>query len=120
MRESSSDLSSASGSGNRSARRAKYLFANTLPVNHCGSIFCADYQPSKARKPLAINILRRATKKIFRGAWVGVVVSLKSNLESILQSCRGVAQPGSAPALGAGGRRFKSYRPDQFSICSES
>lgn len=25
---------------------------------------------------------------------------------------RGVAQPGRAPALGAGGRRFKSYRPD--------
>ena len=31
---------------------------------------------------------------------------------------RGVAQPGSAPALGAGGRRFKSYRPDQFSLAS--
>ena len=29
------------------------------------------------------------------------------------QYSRGVAQPGSAPALGAGGRRFKSYRPDQ-------
>src|ERR1039458_2135034 len=28
-------------------------------------------------------------------------------------SCRGVAQPGSAPALGAGGRAFKSPRPDQ-------
>ena len=27
--------------------------------------------------------------------------------------CRGVAQPGSAPALGAGSRRFKSSRPDQ-------
>ena len=27
-------------------------------------------------------------------------------------SCRGVAQPGSAPALGAGGRAFKSPRPD--------
>src|SRR5271166_529947 len=27
---------------------------------------------------------------------------------------RGVAQPGSAPALGAGGRRFKSSRPDQL------
>ena len=27
---------------------------------------------------------------------------------------RGVAQPGSAPALGAGGRRFKSSRPDQI------
>ena len=27
---------------------------------------------------------------------------------------RGVAQSGSAPALGAGGRRFESVRPDQF------
>ena len=38
-----------------------------------------------------------------------------SGLESIKQSSRGVAQPGSAPALGAGGRRFKSSRPDQSS-----
>ncbi len=29
-----------------------------------------------------------------------------------LLSNRGVAQPGSAPALGAGGRRFKSALPD--------
>jgi hypothetical protein len=28
------------------------------------------------------------------------------------RSIRGVAQPGSAPALGAGGRPFKSARPD--------
>ena len=28
--------------------------------------------------------------------------------------CRGVAQPGSAPALGAGCRRFKSSRPDHY------
>ena len=27
---------------------------------------------------------------------------------------RGVAQPGSAPALGAGGRRFESARPDGY------
>ena len=27
---------------------------------------------------------------------------------------RGVAQPGSAPGLGPGGRRFESCRPDQF------
>ena len=27
---------------------------------------------------------------------------------------RGVAQPGSAPALGAGGRRFKSSRPEKL------
>src|ERR1700684_815358 len=31
---------------------------------------------------------------------------------STLSDHRGVAQPGSAPALGAGGRRFKSGRPD--------
>jgi hypothetical protein len=37
-----------------------------------------------------------------------------SGLESVEQLCRGVAQPGSAPALGAGGPRFKSARPDQF------
>src|ERR1035437_182048 len=30
---------------------------------------------------------------------------------------RGVAQPGSAPALGAGGRGFKSRRPDHRSAC---
>ena len=33
---------------------------------------------------------------------------------SVILSCfRGVAQPGSVPAWGAGGRRFKSSRPDQ-------
>ena len=33
--------------------------------------------------------------------------------ERVFWSGRGVAQPGSAPALGAGSRRFKSSRPDQ-------
>jgi hypothetical protein len=32
----------------------------------------------------------------------------------ITEHSRGVAQPGSAPALGAGGRAFKSPRPDQL------
>src|SRR5689334_8655928 len=32
----------------------------------------------------------------------------------IIELSRGVAQPGSAPALGAGGRRFESSRPDQM------
>src|SRR5437773_4132914 len=31
-----------------------------------------------------------------------------------LSASRGVAQPGSAPALGAGGRWFESSRPDHF------
>src|SRR5437899_10629549 len=34
-------------------------------------------------------------------------------IEKTHHQSRGVAQPGSAPALGAGGRRFKSSRPDQ-------
>ena len=34
-------------------------------------------------------------------------------------SSRGVAQPGSAPALGAGGRWFESSRPDQLSAGQE-
>jgi hypothetical protein len=33
---------------------------------------------------------------------------------SILPSSRGVAQSGSASGLGPEGRRFESYRPDQF------
>jgi hypothetical protein len=37
-------------------------------------------------------------------------------IPSVVQGkpCRGVAQPGSAPASGAGGRRFKSSRPDHL------
>ena len=31
-------------------------------------------------------------------------------------SKRGVAQPGSAPVLGTGGRRFESCRPDSISL----
>ncbi len=40
----------------------------------------------------------------------------QSKLESETQFCRGVAQPGSAPALGAGGLEFKSPRPDQQNL----
>src|SRR6266404_7261098 len=36
-----------------------------------------------------------------------------SRISTALQ-CRGVAQPGSAPALGAGGPEFKSRRPDHL------
>ena len=38
--------------------------------------------------------------------------NFKSAVESVASNCRGVAQPGSAPALGAGGPRFESGRPD--------
>jgi hypothetical protein len=41
-------------------------------------------------------------------------ISDVNRIESREPSCRGVAQPGSAPALGAGGRKFESCRPDQY------
>jgi hypothetical protein len=40
---------------------------------------------------------------------IGVAVTV---VRSVELKCRGVAQPGSAPALGAGGRWFESSRPD--------
>ena len=52
--------------------------------------------------------------------WVGPEAGVERSL-IYNQISRGVAQPGSAPALGAGGRRFKSYRPDQsFCVASQS
>ena len=40
----------------------------------------------------------------------------KPTAARVSQLCRGVAQPGSAPALGAGCREFESLHPDQFII----
>ena len=40
----------------------------------------------------------------------------KSDILARLFGCRDVAQPGSAPALGAGCRRFESCRPDQSRV----
>lgn|GEM_PF-1792684 len=36
--------------------------------------------------------------------------------KSMAFQCRSVAQAGSAPDLGSGGRRFESYRSDHFFI----
>src|ERR1700690_2182170 len=44
----------------------------------------------------------------------GSVTKVTCRNSFIIESSRGVAQPGSAPALGAGGPRFKSARPDHF------
>jgi hypothetical protein len=45
---------------------------------------------------------------------LGIGARFRGGLDSRKSHCRGVAQPGSAPALGAGGREFESRRPDQF------
>src|SRR6185437_538609 len=57
----------------------------------------------------------RVSNVIMRAATTRRIVGYNRRAVAVNASCRGVAQPGSAPALGAGGRRFKSYRPDQFS-----
>jgi hypothetical protein len=66
--------------------------------------FWHSFDTVSAQFALKTGQIARACRGAIRG----------SDLESVEQYSRGVAQPGSAPALGAGGRRFKSYRPDQF------
>ena len=52
--------------------------------------------------------------KLIRYFLLFSVFELKRMLKNCKTCGRGVGQPGSASALGAGGRRFKSSRPDQF------
>ena len=59
---------------------------------------------------LGINTIKLYANKVFPK-----VTCLFSNSLS-----RGVAQPGSAPVLGTGGRKFESCRPDQFSKTQNS
>ena len=65
-----------------------------------------------------VRILQRPQVRALRGA-TGVPGSYGIIWEpcviGIPPSCRGVAQPGSAPALGAGSPRFESGRPDHLS-----
>src|SRR5215467_5272824 len=70
--------------------------------------------------PVTMALVRRALQrrsKNLRGRTVvGCTASCaqRSGGNDALQStCRGVAQPGSASALGAEGRGFESLRPDQ-------
>ena len=46
-------------------------------------------------------------------SWLFASFTLSHRLGYHCQPARGVAQPGSAPEWGSGGRRFKSSRPDQ-------
>src|SRR5438874_12741004 len=69
---------------------------------HCAECALPRAGPTQAFIKLNADVVRQA-----RTSAKG-----QSGLKS-KRSCRGVAQPGSAPALGAGGRRFKSSRPDQ-------
>ena len=47
-----------------------------------------------------------------QNGWFSRARNLEVLYNECCTSCRGVAQPGSAPALGAGGPEFKSRRPD--------
>lgn len=54
----------------------------------------------------------RYYRQLFQGGW-----EVKQAIE---EDCRGIAQFGSAPALGAGCREFESLYPDQFGACSST
>ena len=43
----------------------------------------------------------------------------KISIIRLFSSIRDIAQLGRAPALGAGGRRFKSYYPEYFFFCNK-
>ena len=66
----------------------------------------------------------RSCRTVHRRGWPGdptgncSVVSWLSGCDQWgkIDECRGVAQPGSASALGAGGRQFESDRPDQHNL----
>jgi hypothetical protein len=60
------------------------------------------------------NIVSLQKDRAFYQAVKICLHELNNNVRSMYR--RGVAQPGSAPALGAGSRRFKSSRPDQQNI----
>src|SRR5690606_7768693 len=67
---------------------------------------------AQAARPSRAGARRRAIGAL--AATAPEVLALGGRLGYLSAGFRGVAQPGSAPALGAGGRRFESSRPDQY------
>jgi hypothetical protein len=66
---------------------------------------------AERRRPFSKSTIEKST---VRGN------KISSRLSSSLGAYkRGVAQLGSAPALGAGGRKFESCRPDTVGVCTE-
>ena len=64
--------------------------------------------------------MRSAWKKRTPLSPVGKAASYASRRRANLEDVRGMAQPGSAPALGAGSRGFKSLCPDHLFSMSYS
>ena len=72
-----------------------------------GAVFCeASRGGKKIRIPLMVPELSSPPDV---GRYLGPS-------QAIIEVCRSVAQPGSAPALGAGGPRFESLYSDHFSL----
>ena len=70
---------------------------------------------SENHKDLASLLAELASEKFCVRAWRGYFPTVGRN-DYTLGLDRGVAQPGSASALGAEGPQFKSGRPDQENI----
>ena len=70
--------------------------------------------PEKASYKSQISSNLRTTKLLEDTKISGFILTTHGNVDIGLAEVRDVAQPGSAPAWGVGGRRFKSARPDHF------
>jgi hypothetical protein len=61
-------------------------------------------------RPPRVSVVPEVSSIVRRARDCGSRMQTKN--DKLSRRLRGVAQPGSAPALGAGGRRFKSSHPD--------
>ena len=109
---------SKSASGAKSGRRGAGVSKEGRPCSDCGAIYHPaamhwDHRPGTAKVTEVSHLVRRAS----RGAALKEIrkcdlVCANCHAVRTYERQRGVAQPGRAPALGAGGRRFRSGRPD--------
>ena len=101
---------------NAGAQRRPSFRARQLKRPADGGFFYA--RPEGFEPPTGNNRFDPEALDFVSWALTGTGAVLTIGRLEILINVRGVAQPGSATALGAVGRRFKSCRPDQLYPCA--
>jgi hypothetical protein len=70
------------------------------------------------RNSITMSMLRAVSRHQRRNLCWSNPLWVESHAVETCDQFRGVAQSGRALRLGRSGRRFESYRPDQFQLCS--
>ncbi len=110
-------------------RRASSLIAE-CPIDRCGALWTCDHDMIRCRSgsratsgrsilvatPRRIARLARSVRAIYCPLVRGRSPTRLPRPHRQPPTCRGVAQAGSAPGLGPGGRRFESCLPDHDSV----